>query len=177
MQDTTLTINAFFQWDFNSCEMLGKGGTWHPIDFANPCPDSQVTSLHCHWPWLVLAKLRWGIFCAATKRKFRHNPDWAPYFAIADSKLPFRDKLKRYAALARSYFEADRFEEFCAKHLAHLPEVASEYFGSERCKEVIRLKVEALYPAHEVDEFTAKFWTGVQVWRERQASTAEGGRA
>ncbi|MBM3502181.1 MAG: hypothetical protein FJX74_26315, partial [Armatimonadetes bacterium] len=34
----TLVINAFFGWDFNSCELLHKAGTWHPIDFANPCP-------------------------------------------------------------------------------------------------------------------------------------------
>src|SRR5689334_11789594 len=28
--DMTLTINAFFGWDFNSCEALSKDGTWHP---------------------------------------------------------------------------------------------------------------------------------------------------
>ncbi len=69
LQDMTLTINAFFGWDFNSCEALRKGGVWYPIDFANPCPDSQVTSLHYHFPWLVKANLRWSIFCAATKRR------------------------------------------------------------------------------------------------------------
>ena len=50
LEDTTLTINAFFGWDFNSCEALAQGGVWYPIDFANACPDSQVTSLHYHWP-------------------------------------------------------------------------------------------------------------------------------
>ena len=83
LEDITLTINAFFGWDFNSCEALRKDGVWHPIDFANACPDSQVTSLHYHFPWLVKANLRWSIFCAATRRRVRKNLDWEPFFEIA----------------------------------------------------------------------------------------------
>ena len=73
LRKVTLTINAFFGWEFNSCESLRRKGTWYPIDFANPCPDSQVTSLHFHFPWLVKAYLRWTIFCAATRRKMRRT--------------------------------------------------------------------------------------------------------
>ena len=83
LRKVTMTINAFFGWEFNSCESLRKDGVWHPIDFANPCPDSQVTSLHYHFPWMVTAYLRWSIFCAATKRKMRKTLDWEPFYAIA----------------------------------------------------------------------------------------------
>ena len=95
LEDTTLTINAFFGWDFNSCEALSKDGVWYPIDFANACPDSQVTSLHYHFPWLIKANLRWSIFCAATERKMRRNLDWEPFYAVADRDLGPRERLRR----------------------------------------------------------------------------------
>jgi hypothetical protein len=93
LADMTLVINAFFGWDFNSCEALSKDGVWHPIDFANACPDSQVTSLHYHFPWLVLANLEWSLYVAATKRPMRMNFDWAPFYEIARTHAPFAEKL------------------------------------------------------------------------------------
>jgi len=32
-------VNAFFRWEFNSCEMLVREGDVYPIDYANACPD------------------------------------------------------------------------------------------------------------------------------------------
>jgi len=110
LEDMTLTLNTFFGWDFNSLEALRKDGVFHPIDFANACPDSQVTSLHRHFPWLVKAKVRWSIFVAATQRKMPVNLDWEPYLAISDRRdLPFGERLKRYAAIARKRLDQDRF--------------------------------------------------------------------
>ena len=178
LRDTTLTINAFFGWDFNSCEALRKGGDWFPIDFANPCPDSQVTSLHRHFPWLVKANLRWSIFCAVTKRPMRKTLDWEPFYAIAaDRDRPYRDKLRAYAAIARERFEADRFEEFCATHLAHLDEVAWEFFGTETAKGAVRAKVAALFPKHEVEPFTELFWKRIQGWRAEPGTGGPAGGA
>ena len=171
LHDITLTINAFFGWDFNSCESLRADGTWHPIDFANPCPDSQVTSLHRHFPWLIKAKLRWSLYCAATGRRMRQNLNWEPYYAIAAEDLDPREKLRRYGALAREHFELEAFEEFCTKHLAHLDEVAWEFFGDDRARAAVRKKVEALFPEHEHDEFTDHFWNEIQAWREADAAS------
>ncbi|MBL8786233.1 MAG: hypothetical protein JNJ59_15140 [Deltaproteobacteria bacterium] len=173
LRDTTLTINSFFGWDFNSCESLRKTGegTWYPIDFANPCPDSQVTSLHMHFPWLVKAKLRWSIYCAVTKRKFRKNLDWEPFYAIAaDKDRSYRDKLTAYAQIANERYESDRFEEFCHKHLSHLDEVAWEFFGTEKAKAAVRAKVTALFPNHEIEPFTELFWKRIQHWRSLEES-------
>jgi len=161
----TMVINAFFGWDFNSCEALSCNGEWRPIDFANACPDSQVTSLHYHFPWLIKANLRWSIFCAATDRSMHANLNWRKYFDVADEDRPFADKLEDYAALAMQHFEAERFEAFCNQHLAHLDEVAHEFFGSDVVLDAIRQKVEALYPEHEIDQFTELFWERIQTWR------------
>lgn len=165
IEDITLTINAFFGWDFNSCEALLKNHVWYPIDFANPCPDSQVTSLHQHWPWLVKSYIRWSLFCAATKRPMHMNLNWKPFFDIKKKNLPYRQTIAAYAKLARAHFQADAFEAFCKKHLSKLDDVANEFFGSETCREAIRLKVQALFPAHEHDQFTQYFFDEVQKWR------------
>ncbi len=170
LTDITMVINAFFGWDFNSCESLLSNGIWHPIDFANACPDSQVTSLHFHFPWLIKANLRWSIFCAATNRRMNTDLNWRAYFDIADQDIPFDDKLAAYVRLARERFDVERFEEFCDKHLSHLDEVAHRYFASDAVRAAIREKVEALYPAHEHDEFTELFWTRIQYWRQRQGN-------
>lgn len=166
--DITLTINAFFGWDFNSCECLRQGETWYPIDFANPCPDSQVTSLHYHFPWYVLAKLRWSLFCAATDRKMRVDLDWQAFFDIADAtaEAPYRERIAAYAKLARQRLQAAEFSEFCQTHLAHLDEVAIEFFGTDIARDAVRKKVAAMYPAHEIDEFSDRFWQGIQRWRD-----------
>lgn len=172
-----LTINAFFGWDFNSCESLRKDGVFYPIDFANACPDSQVTSLHYHFPWLVKALLKWSIFCAATKRRMRQTLDWEPFYDIARQGLPLTDALGEYAKIAHDRFETEKFEEFCAKHLGHLDEVAYDFFATETAKRAVRLKVEALFPKHEHDVFTEHFWERIQMWRRQEGQvSAQSGR-
>ena len=170
LRETTLTINAFFGWDFNSCESLrgANDGVWYPIDFANPCPDSQVTSLHYHFPWVVLANIRWSLFCAMTQRPMRKTLDWEPFYAIAKRELPYREKLRAYAKIAEERFETARFEEFCAKHLASLEEIALEFFGTPVARDAVRQKVTALFPSNEVEAFTELFWKRIQDWRADQ---------
>jgi len=158
----TMVINAFFGWDFNSCESLRSNGVWCPIDFANACPDSQVTSLHFHFPWLIKSNLRWSIFCAATDRSMHTNLNWAEYFRIAAEDKSFEEKLDDYARIALEYFDYERFTEFCNSHLGHLDEVAQEFFGSDVARDAVRKKVKALYPEHEIDEFTDLFWNRIQ---------------
>jgi len=174
LQDMTLTINSFFGWDFNSCECLRQGDRLIPIDFANPCPDSQVTSLHFHFPWIVLAQLRWALFCAATQRRMRRTLDWEPYEAVLRRELPYRERLRAYAAIAHERFETERFEAFCREHLSHLDEVALEFFASDGARDAVHKKVTAMFPPHEVERFTEHFWGLIQFWRKTEADRLGG---
>ena len=175
LRASTLTINSFFGWDFNSCELLRhtKTNIWHPIDFANACPDSQVTSLHYHFPWLVMAKVRWSLFCAATNREMELNQDWRPYFEIADRDISYEEKLVEYGKLGEEHFETAKFEEFCDTHLGDLEEIVWNFFASDDARKIIRDKVASMYPEHEWDEFTDKFWSRVQLWRENHTEAAK----
>ncbi|MEM8962630.1 MAG: hypothetical protein AAGD38_14185 [Acidobacteriota bacterium] len=175
LRDMTLTINSFFGWDFNSCEALrDPEGVFHPIDFANACPDSQVTSLHYHFPWLVKSMLRWSIFCAVTNRPMHQTVNWQPYYDIAArTDLDFREKLSGYAKLADQHFDRAGFHAFCEQHLSHMDRVVWEFFGSDRAKEAVRLKVESLFPEHEHKEFTEHFWGLIQFWRKTEADRIE----
>ncbi len=177
MADITLTINTFFGWDFNSCECLHTKEGWIPIDFANPCPDSQVTSLHYHFPWLIQANVRWSVFCAATQRPMLKNLDWQPYFDAAEQYDTLEERIVAYAAIARQRLDVDRFEEFCAEHLAHLDEVSDEFFASDVAKDAVAQKVTAIFPEHEVEEYTELFWGRIQKWRQQELPGRKEGSA
>ena len=83
----------------------------------------------------------------------------------------FPCSIQAYAAIARQRLDQDAFEDFCETHLGSLDEIAWNYFGSDRARQAVRLKVEALFPEHEWDEFTDLFWTAVQDWRDEDART------
>src|SRR5689334_9715715 len=105
-------VNAFFKWEFNSCEMLVKDDQVYPIDYANACPDVAVTSLHYYFPWAMAALLRWTLFCVVTDRTPRYDTDTAAYFRIADDEsLSYAEKLAGYRRLADDYFEVEKYED------------------------------------------------------------------
>ncbi len=170
--DTTLTINSFFGWEFNSCEALRQDGEWHPIDFANACPDSQVTSLHYHFPWLVAANLRWSIFCAATKRPMPRQPRLGA--VLRDRRHRRRRTPRSWPPTRRSpdeRFQTDEFESFCATHLAHLDEVVWDFFGDrDRPRRRAPEGCRAVPGARGRRSSPTLFWDRIQRWRARRAA-------
>ncbi|MGH3026551.1 MAG: hypothetical protein ACRDLR_08910, partial [Gaiellaceae bacterium] len=158
-------VNAFFRWEFNSCETLIKGGVVYPIDYANACPDVAITSLHYYFPWAMKALAKWTVFCTATDRRPRYDLDTRRYFDIADrADLSYEDKLSAYRALADDYFEVERYADFCASRLAHLDEVVLEWIEGPDFDRLLVDTVRSTFPAHEHEHFVDHYRGLLGAW-------------
>jgi hypothetical protein len=160
-------VNAFFRWEFNSCETLIKAGGVYPIDYANACPDVAITSLHYYFPWAMKALVRWSVFCTVTGRQPRYDLDTRRYFDIADREdLGYDEKLAPYRKLADDYFEVDRYHDFCASRLAHLDEIVLDWVRSPGFDDLLVSTVRATFPAHEHDHFVAHYRGLLNAWAD-----------
>jgi hypothetical protein len=167
-------VNAFFRWEFNSCESLVRGTEVYPIDYANACPDVALTSLHYYFPWAMTALLRWTAFCVVTGRRPRTDLETSRYFAVADrSDLSYSDKLAEYRRLSDEYFETERYADFCATRLGHVDEMVYDWVRSPEFDELLLDTVRTTYPPAEHDRFIAHFRGLLDAWvhdRENQAA-------
>jgi hypothetical protein len=158
-------VNAFFRWEFNSCETLVKGTDVFPIDYANACPDVAITSLHYYFPWAMKALVKWSVFATATSRPVTPYVDPAPWFTIADrDDLSYHDKLSAYRTMADDYFDTERYSDFCASRLPDIDEIVLEYIESADFDRVLVETVTSTFPPHEHDEFIAHFRGLLGAW-------------
>jgi hypothetical protein len=158
-------VNAFFRWEFNSCETLVKGGEVYPIDYANACPDVALTSLHYYFPWAIKALVKWSVFALVTGRRPRLDLDTRQYFEIADdTAASYEQKLAAYRELADGYFETGQYHDFCASSLARLDEVVLEWVAGPDFDRLLVDTVRSVYPAHEQDKFVSHLRGLLGLW-------------
>ncbi|GAA1612543.1 MULTISPECIES: ATP-grasp domain-containing protein [Kribbella] len=158
-------VNAFFGWEFNSCEMLVAGDDVYPIDYANACPDVAVTSLHYYFPWALSALVKWSVFCLATGRRSSVDLHTERYFEIADNPdLDYDAKLDGYLQLADEHFETAKYHEWCASHLGDFDLRVRDWVAGPDFERVLRETVAATYPVHEQDKFFAHFKGLTDLW-------------
>jgi hypothetical protein len=158
-------VNAFFKWEFNSCETLVAGGEVYPIDYANACPDVALTSLHYYFPWAMKALVKWSIFALVTGRKANLDLDSDRYFAVADEPgLSYADKLAIYRSLADAYFDSERYYDFCATRLPQLDQVMLDWVTGPDFDQLLIRTVKAVYPEHEHDQFIAHLRGLIELW-------------
>jgi len=165
-------VNAFFRWEFNSCEVLVRGGEVHPIDYANASPDVALTSLHYYFPWAMEALVKWCVFCVVTGRWMAIDQDQRRYFELGDSDRTYEEKLREYRRLVDTYFDVDAYGEFCATALPAVRELTVDYFASSQFDELLVDTVRTAFPAHEHDAMVARHRGLVGAWVKEQSASA-----
>ena len=126
------TVNAFFRWEFNSCEMLVKATRCCRSTTPTPARTSRsrrcTTTSRGRWRRLV----KWTAFCAATGRRAKLQVDTEPWFAVADDPdLSYEAKLGALpASWQTQHFETERYQEFCATALPDIDDMVLEWVSS-----------------------------------------------
>jgi hypothetical protein len=166
-------VNAFFRWEFNSCETIVKDGVAYPIDYANASPDVALTSLHYYFPWAIRALVRWSAFCTVTQRPMRINQSTRDYFVIGDRQdLSYNEKLAEYRRLADNYFQTRSYNDFVATKLPHLDEILVDWVESPRFDQLVVDTVTSTFPAHEHEQFVAHYRGLLGSWARDQRAAA-----
>jgi hypothetical protein len=159
-------VNAFFRWEFNSCEMLVHGSDLYPIDYANACPDVAVTSLHYYFPWAMKTLVKWTVFCTVTERRPQYDLETRRYFDIADREdLSYDAKLEGYRRLVDEYFETERYLDFCASRLGNIDEITFDWVNSADFDRLLIDTVRTTYPSDEQDRFIDHFRGLIDLWK------------
>ena len=158
-------VNAFFRWEFNSCETLVSGGEVYPIDYANACPDVALTSLHYYFPWAMKALVKWCVFALVTGRPAQLDLETDRFFRVADTPgLSYAEKLDVYRDLANAYFDSARYQEFWAPLQERLDEVVLDWVAGPDFDQLLVRTVQSVYPAHEHDRFIAHLRGLLGLW-------------
>jgi hypothetical protein len=104
-------------------------------------------------------------------RRAQLDLDTRHYFDVGDrDELSYEEKLAAYRRLADDYFEADRYQEFCAASLAHVDELVLDWVASPELDALLIETVRKLYPAHEHERFVAHFRGLVGQWVREQGT-------
>ena len=89
MTDIVLRINKFLGYDFNTVELAVRDGIPYAIDFCNPAPDAERTSVgEENFEWVVETAARYAIEKAMSNVEGMDNLTWGEYVRTSANKLP-----------------------------------------------------------------------------------------
>ncbi|MCY7311349.1 MAG: hypothetical protein LH619_11270 [Chitinophagaceae bacterium] len=89
MTDIVLKINAYLGYDFNTVELAIRDGVPYAIDFCNPAPDAERTSVgEENFEWVVETAANYAIEKAMTNKEGQDNLTWGEYVRRGANKTP-----------------------------------------------------------------------------------------
>jgi hypothetical protein len=89
MEQIVLRINHFLGYDFNTVELALKDGIPYAIDFCNPAPDAEVTSVgEENFKWVVETAATYAIERALETKDGLDNLTWGEYIKRSTVQKP-----------------------------------------------------------------------------------------
>jgi glutathione synthase/RimK-type ligase-like ATP-grasp enzyme len=80
MEEIVLRINEYLGYDFNTVELAVRDGVPYAIDFGNPAPDAERTSVgDDNFEWVVETAANYAIERAAAQEPGKDNLTWGAY--------------------------------------------------------------------------------------------------
>lgn len=80
MEDIVLKINRYLGYDFNTVELALRDGVPYAIDFCNPAPDAEVTSVgQENFEWVIETAANYAIERATAQVPGKDNLTWGEY--------------------------------------------------------------------------------------------------
>lgn len=87
MEDIVLRICNYLGYDFNTVELALRDGVPYAIDFCNPAPDAEVTSVgQENFDWVVKTAATFAIGRAEAQDDTKDNLTWGEYVKRSASK-------------------------------------------------------------------------------------------
>jgi hypothetical protein len=89
MTDIVLRINKYLGYDFNTVELAVRDGIPYAIDFCNPAPDAELTSVgQENFDWVVETSANYAIEKAMSNDPNADNLTWGEYVRRSANKTP-----------------------------------------------------------------------------------------
>jgi glutathione synthase/RimK-type ligase-like ATP-grasp enzyme len=89
MEDIVLRINQYLGYDFNTVELAVRDGVPYAIDFCNPAPDAERTSVgEENFEWVVETAANFAIEKAMTQKEGEDNLTWGGYVKRGSAGQP-----------------------------------------------------------------------------------------
>ncbi len=87
MEEIVLRINRYLGYDFNTVELAVRDGVPYAIDFCNPAPDAERTSVgEENFDWVVETAATYAIERALASKKGTDNLTWGEYIKRSANK-------------------------------------------------------------------------------------------
>lgn len=87
MEEIVLRLNHYLGYDFNTVELAVRDGVPYAIDFCNPAPDAEVTSVgQENFDWVIETAAVYAIERAEAQEPGKDNLTWGKYVEHSATK-------------------------------------------------------------------------------------------